>query len=355
MLMESWSPFYIDSFGNNKFGVTPNFDSLANDGLQFTNFYAVGQRSIEGIQASLTGLPPLIGIPNLGFGLEANNFPRIGNILKSKGYETIFMQSSRRRSFRVDAIARATGFEQYYGMEDMPMLLDYEGQKSTFGWDYESMMFLKSKLDAAKKPFFGFLFTGTTHAPYIRPAKDLVKYPHGSNNENGFLNTLHYSDWSLGEFMKAASKTSWFDDTIFIFIADHNYDAYRSFSYPERFHIPLVIYAPRLFKHRKIETVGSQSDISPTILDLLGINEPFATVGGSMFRKNDEFAYLCDKDSVGIITDRGYLSHSLKNRLDAGGFSQEIGADYNDRLEKKLLALDQVMYEMVTANKWGKQ
>ncbi|MBI4746485.1 MAG: sulfatase-like hydrolase/transferase, partial [Deltaproteobacteria bacterium] len=106
MLMESWSPFYIDSFGNNNFGVTPNFDRLANNGLQFTNFYAVGQRSIEGIQASLTGVPLLIGLPNLGLGLEASNFPKIGNILREKGYETIFMQSSRRRSFRVDAIAR---------------------------------------------------------------------------------------------------------------------------------------------------------------------------------------------------------------------------------------------------------
>ncbi|MBM2839051.1 MAG: Sulfatase protein, partial [Deltaproteobacteria bacterium] len=276
MLLESWSPFYIDSFGSNGFGVTPNFDRITRDGLQFTNFYAVGQRSIEGIQAVLTGVPPLIGLPNLGFGLEASNFPKVGDILREKGYETIFMQSSRRRSFRVDAIARATGFEYYYGMEDMPMLLDYSRQKSVFGWDYESMMFLKSKLDAAKKPFFGFLFTGTTHTPYIRPGNGLEKYPHGENSENGFLNTLHYSDWSLGQFMKAAAAAPWFDDTIFIFTADHNFDAFRSFQNPERSHTPLVIYSPKLFKHQTVSTIGSQADLAQTVLDLLGIKERFA-------------------------------------------------------------------------------
>ena len=350
MLMESWSPFYIDSFGNNGFGVTPNFDSLASQGLQFTNFYAVGQRSIEGIQASLTGVPPLIGLPNLGFGLEAGNFPKIGNILRDKGYETIFMQSSRRRSFRVDAIARATGFEYYYGMEDMPMLLDYSGQKSVFGWDYESMMFLKSKLDAAKKPFFGFLFTGTTHTPYILPGNGLEKYPHGENTENGFLNTLHYSDWSLGQFMKAAAAAPWFDDTIFIFTADHNFDAYRSFQNPERFHTPLVIYAPKLFKHQTVSTIGSQADLAPTVLDLLGIKERFATLGVSLFQKDDEFAYVCDKNYVGIITARGYLYHSLGNRLEARSFYGENSDDYLKRMEKKLLAIDQVTYDMIVNN-----
>ena len=350
MLMESWSPFYIDSFGNNNFGVTPNFDRLANNGLQFTNFYAVGQRSIEGIQASLTGLPPLIGLPNLGFGLEAGNFPKIGNILRDNGYETIFTQSSRRRSFRVDAIARATGFEYYYGMEDMPMLLDYSGQKSVFGWDYESMMFLKSKLDAAKKPFFAFLFTGTTHTPYIRPGNGLEKYPHGENTENGFLNTLHYSDWSLGQFMKAAAAAPWFDDTIFIFTADHNFDAYRSFQNPERYHTPLVIYSPKLFKHKTVSTIGSQADLAPTVLDLLGIKERFATLGVSLFQKDDEFAYVCDKNSVGIITARGYLYHSLGNRLEARSFYGEDSDDYLQRLEKKLLAIDQVTYEMIVNN-----
>ena len=350
MLMESWSPFYIDSFGNNNFGVTPNFDRLANNGLQFTNFYAVGQRSIEGIQASLTGLPPLIGLPNLGFGLEASNFPKIGNILRDNGYETIFTQSSRRRSFRVDAIARATGFEYYYGMEDMPMLLDYSGQKSVFGWDYESMMFLKSKLDAAKKPFFGFLFTGTTHTPYIRPGNGLEKYPHGENTENGFLNTLHYSDWSLGQFMKAAASAPWFDDTIFIFTADHNFDAFRSFQNPERYHTPLVIYSPKLFKHQTLSTIGSQADLAPTVLDLLGIKERFATLGVSLFQKDDEFAYVCDKNSVGIITARGYLYHSLGNRLEARSFYGEDSDDYLKRMEKKLLAIDQVTYEMIVNN-----
>ncbi len=352
VVLESWSPFYIDSFGHNSFGVTPNFDRLASEGLQFTNFYAVGQRSIEGIQAVLTGLPPIIGLPAIGFGLETSNFPKIGNVLKSHGYETIFIQTSKRRSFRMDAVARATGFDSYYGMEDIPMLIDYSGQKSSYGWDYEALMFMKSRLDPIKKPFFAFLFTGTTHMPYINPGKDHVRYTHDQNGENGFLNTLHYSDWSLGQFMEAAAKSAWFEDTIFIFTADHNLNAYRSFDYAERFHTPLIIYAPKLFGHRTIEHIGSQADIPPTILDMLGMKDRFATIGMSLFQKDDEFAYLCDKISIGIVSPRAYLSHSLSNRLESGFLHDNSGVDYLNRLERKLLALNQVMYDMITNNKW---
>ena len=350
ILLESWSPFYIDSYGKNGFGVTPNFDRLTKSGLKFTNFYAVGQRSIEGIQASLTGIPPLIGLPNLGFGLEAINFPRIGNMLKDNGYETIFIQSSRRRSYRTDAIARATGFNQYYGMEDMPMLLDYGSQNSTFGWDYESLMFLKSKLDDVKKPFFAFLFTGTTHAAYIRPGNGLDKYPHGDNTENGFLNTLHYSDWSLGEFLKKAESAPWFDNTIFIFTADHNI-MYRNLEVYEHFHIPFVIYAPKLFNGKEILTVGSQVDIAPTIIDMLGFNGNFPTYGASLFKKGDEFAYVSNKNAVGIITTDGFLFHSLGNRMESGSFNGGHSEEYLLRMEKKLLAIDQVMYEKIINNK----
>jgi len=350
MVLESWSPFYIDSFGNNGFGVTSNFDSLARDGLRFTRFYAVGQRSIEGIQASLTGIPPIIGIPNIGFGLEAVNFPKIGNTLGEHGYETIFIQTSKRRSFRMDAVARATGFQHYFGMEDIPMLLDYDNQTSTFGWDYEGMQFLKKQLESAKKPFFAFLFTGTTHVPYINPKNGLEKYHHDQNGENGFLNTLNYSDWSLGRFMEESSKMPWFDDTVFVFIADHNFDAYRNFGYPEMYHIPLLIYAPKIIQPGTSETIGSQIDIGPTILDILDIDDRFDSAGTSLFREKDEYAYFSDRNSIGIVTRNGHLIHSLKNRLEAAPSGDKT---YLDKLERKLLALDQVMYDMITGGKFG--
>ena len=77
VMLESWDPKYIDSFGAGNFKLTPNFDVLAAQGLKFDNFYAAGQRSIEGAQAALTGLPVLTGMPVIGSGLELSNISRL--------------------------------------------------------------------------------------------------------------------------------------------------------------------------------------------------------------------------------------------------------------------------------------
>ena len=134
--------------------------------------------------------------------------------------------------FQGNAIARATGFEYYYGMEDMPMLPDYSGQKSLFGWGLRIDDVPEIKTDAAKKPLSRSCLPA--HHPHTTAGKWAGKYPHGENTENGFLNTLHYSDWSLGQFMKTKAAAPWFDqDTIFIFTADHNFDvAQCSFQNP---------------------------------------------------------------------------------------------------------------------------
>lgn len=358
VLLESWGYEYIDSFGNNGYGVTPNFDAYAKEGIRFTNFYAASQRSIEGIQATLTGIPPLQGVPNIGIGLELSNFTKLGSIANKHGYRTIFIQSSNRRSYRVNAIASATGFEEYYGKEDMPILLDYINPDfAHFGWDYETFMLLKEKLDKQEKPFLAYLFTGTTHTPYpdLKNLGDHFQpYPHDPNTEKGYLNSLYYADWSLGQFMKAMRGKPWFDKTIFIFTADH-VPNYVKEDTNEKFHIPLLIYAPKIFEQQTIARVASQLDLMPTMLDLLGFSDNFSAIGESLFRKKESFAFVSSGDIVGIVTDKGYITHSLQNRLQTIDFENDLPETYFNRLEKRLLALDQITYELLEENRWAKE
>lgn len=84
VLLESWSGQYIDGFSDNHLGLTPNFEALAKDGLRFTNFYANGQRSIEGVTAMLTGIPSLPYSNVLGHGLELSNRTYLGGAGQSK-------------------------------------------------------------------------------------------------------------------------------------------------------------------------------------------------------------------------------------------------------------------------------
>ena len=355
VLLESWSFHYVDALAGGRFGVTPNFDALVKQGLAFTRAYSEGQRSIEGVQATLTGIPLLIGMPYLGKGLELTNVSRLGAIAQRHGYRTIFVQSSHRGSFRMDAIARAAGFAEYYGMEDIPILLDYpDPGAAAFGWDYDTFMFLSGKLAQTQGPFLAYVYTGTTHEPFTRLPARFEKRPHGSLTEDGFLNTLSYADWSLGEFMKMAAKADWFKDTFFVFVADHPIGKFGVQNTLDRFHVPLLIYAPGRIAPGANDVIASQLDLFPTLVDLLGFEEPFSALGDSLLRKQDGYAFVTAGSIVGLVGKEGFLTHSLKNRLDTGAAGPATPPPtYFDALEKKLLATDQVVYELLQSNRWA--
>ncbi len=333
VLLESWSAKYVDSFSNNTFGVTPNFDKLANNGLKFTNFFANGQRSIEGVSTLFTGIPMLPEFNTLGSGLELSNLSYLGNSAKQAGYSTLSMQSSARGSFRLGAISKLAGFEQYYGAEDIPDLaLETTKKTPSFGtWDNNMLSFYLDKINTLKAPFLSFAFTASTHAPFISPGKQWEKYQHDSNNILGYLNTLYYADDALGRFMEKAKKQTWFDDTIFIFTADHTV----GFSSDKRLfkgtgiktqkdrilegmRIPLLIYAPKIFKQAKvIDRLSSQADIFPTLTHLLGWQTPIATLSNSVFSTSSQpFALFRNGNIMGYINENGYVKHNLTSTLE---------------------------------------
>lgn len=167
ILLESWSYQYIDGLSGNNYGVTPFFDSIVEKSMVWSNAYAAGQRSIEGMQAVLTSVPLLEGRDTIGFGLEQNRLTKIAAEANRAGYNTVFMQTSKRRSFQVNAVAGSLGFDHYFGLEDFPEYKEYP-EESRFGWDHDGLSFFAEYLarpENQAKPYFGFFFTGTTHEP----------------------------------------------------------------------------------------------------------------------------------------------------------------------------------------------
>ncbi|MCV6609095.1 MAG: LTA synthase family protein [Campylobacterales bacterium] len=349
VMMESWTPKYIDSYSGKSLGITPNFDEIVKNGIKFENFYASGQRSIEGIQSALTGVPPIKGVPNLGFGLEISNVTKLGKMANDNGYETIFMQSSKRGSFYVDSIAKSLGFNKYFGMEDMPPILDYPDKKGAkFGWDYELYMKMFEEIDKTDKPFFGFMFTGTTHTPYPDLPKQFEKYEDNKKIES-FYNLMYYSDWSMGQFMEKAKKQKWFDNTIFIFTADHVMAHYQTGGFKDKFKIPFVIYAPKIFTPKVENKITTQLEIMPTIIDLLGFNNDFYSYTDSIFKEREHKAFVNEGGLFGVINDSGYMKHSYGNRLENIGKKESL-----DTMEKEILSITQVTSKLIKDNRWAK-
>ncbi|KGQ26792.1 LTA synthase family protein [Gallibacterium anatis] len=354
ILLESWSYKYIDGLAHRNYNVTPFIDSLIEKSMVWDNYYAAGKRSIIGIQAVLSSVPALNNHPVLGFGLELNKISRIGKILNDHQYRTIMMQTSNRRSFNVNSIANVLGFQEYYGKEDVPIIKKYPQEPPHFGWDYDSLQFLLNKLNETpkSKPFFAFLFTGSTHEPFADAGEAFHIYPHNQSNENGFLNTLRYSDWSLEQFMKAAEKQPWYNNTIFIFTADHTLNSLPSENLKEQFHIPLIVYSPDGSLSAKRESqFASQYDLFPTILDLLGIDTPISTFGQSLLhpKTTTPTLFVGNGQIIGMISPAGTATFLEQKQL-------SISND-NDELRQQILKFKQrvtLADMMLDNNQWAK-
>jgi phosphoglycerol transferase MdoB-like AlkP superfamily enzyme len=345
LMLESWGAIHIDAMRKHMnlpaLGVTPNFDSLAKNGRLYTHFYANGQRSIQGAAAVLAGMPTLPGMPFLGEGLEQNQQSFLGELAQSQGYETFFLQSSDRGSLRFDAIAARAGFSTYLGNEDIPELHEHKKAASTWGtWDHNTLQEANKRFAAARKPFLGYVFTSTSHIPWLIPDKRWKKYS-GDADIDKALNAIYYADWALGELIAAAKQAGYYDNTIFVLLADHASEFVENVeNAPNLFHIPLLIVGPGI-KSGIDERVGSQFDIMPTVMDLAGWSADYAGLGRSLIdnsRLNERAALGVRDNALTWITPKGWVSHDLTRRV---GTSNGLPNKDSDEMEQNLLAIYQ--------------
>lgn len=343
ILLEGWSYQYIDALAQGNYHTTPFIDALITKSKVWDNFYAAGQRSIIGIQAALTGTPALPYRPTIGFGLELNNISRIAKLAQQNHYQTLMMQTSNRRSYHLDGIARALGFQNYYGKEDIPIIRDYPQATPPFGWDYDSLLFMAEKLKQTREPFFAFLFTGTTHEPFANAGEEFLIYPHQEKGENGLLNTMRYSDWALEQFFQYAKTQAWYENTIFIISADHTYNAGNYANTKARYHIPFMIFDPQNPEGERIHRLSSQYDILPTLSALMNIKTPIASFGENLLDNPKERPIPIFQDNQTIIIFPDGSTQKIKNT---------INTEYKDPALIDILWRSQYADELLRQNQW---
>ncbi|WP_026803840.1 LTA synthase family protein [Aliarcobacter lanthieri] len=364
VLLESWGAEHIDGYTKYKeLNVTPYFKKLSDEGLKYTNFYANGYRSIYGITSIYTGVTLPSGFQYLGNGLELTNLSYLGKIAKNNSYSTIAMQSSNTRSYRIDSVSRLSGFDEFYGAEDIPNVEQVEDRRKpdTGTYDFNMFDFMHKKLNSQKEPFLSFMFTSTNHSDFHIPSSKFERYSPDLKNYNGYLNSLIYVDNAIERFIENVKKEPWFDNTIFIFTADHGYgNALDNIGrklrlndkpepYIEHYRIPLLIYAPKIFEPKVDDTLGSQNDIMPTIIDLLGFNNRFSSMGNSLFDDSvkNRFVYTFGGDQIGFIKDDCYIMYNYKNIVNTNCEDKKL------ILEKELKAIDSFEAYLLDKNKWA--
>ena len=151
----------------------------------------------------------------------------------------------------------------------------------------------------AGQKFFSFIMTTSNHRPFTYP-DGKIDIPSGEGRPGG----VKYADFAVGELIKNASTRPWFDDTIFVIIADHcARSGGKNEIDLENYHIPCIFYAPKILKPVTVEGLASQIDIAPTLFDLLNWQYESNFVGRSVFRSADNRAFVSNHLTLGYVKD----------------------------------------------------
>jgi len=243
-----------------------------------------------------------------------------------------------------------SGFTRYLGAEDIPATGHSTNITERGAWDHDTLQEANKLFVQAQKPFLGFVFTASTHLPFQSPGERWQKYPPDSL-ENRFLNSLYYADWALGEFIAAAKKAGYYDNTIFILTADHvSGFAGKSGDVPSLHHVPLLVIAPGL-KPGTSTRVGGQVDVIPTLAEIAGWRAPHASLGHSLLdtRNDATRGTLSVRGNViERIEANGWVAHDLTRRVSASPGTREGDLKV---METRLLAMYQVGHTLLLRNR----
>ena len=249
--------------------IMPNLNQLVKEGVVFTNLYAASDRTDRGIAAVLAGYPSLPGTSPLKYQKLTEKLAFVPYKLNAAGYSSEFyyggtLDFANYRSFLVQA-----GFDKMISDNDFPAA-ELESKWGAFDHVVFDRFLANTPNDDSN--FFKTILTLTSHEPFETPVAPVFS---GNDDETKFMNSLHYTDGAIGNFIKEAKTRKWWDNTLVIIIADHgsrmpgNSDLFDK----ARFHIPMIWLGGALTaRDTIIEDLASQTDLAATLLAQLDIN-----------------------------------------------------------------------------------
>ncbi|MDP4683651.1 MAG: LTA synthase family protein [Crocinitomicaceae bacterium] len=317
IILESWTSNAVGAL-NNGIGATPYFDKLSEKGLLFTNIYASGSTSEVGNASIFSGYPAL---PEVFLSMQPDKhrkIPSLNQELKKWNYTSHYLFSGDLKYGNIGGFFMDHGFDVVEDENDFPSGLKH-GKLNYYDEDLYKI-FLK-KINKTKEPFMHCAFTGSTHSPYDFPRKNSKKW---NGSEAAFMESMYYADECLNDFLTEAKTKPWYNNTIFVLVADHGHAApeIQNPSVSAFFKIPLLIYGEPLKKEyqgKKIDKIGSQSDIARTIAyQLKGDAEQFKWSKDLLNPQAPEFALHTVIRGYGWVSKQGNFTYNfdMSNNLD---------------------------------------
>lgn len=307
ILMESMSASFLHTLGQ-KEKVTPTLDSLYRCSWAFTQCYSAGIHTNHGITASLYSFPALMK-RNLMKGTVTPRRHGLPSVLKELGYHNMFFMTHESQYDNMNAFFRTNGYDDVYAQEDYPMSerVNAFGVSDHFLFEYGLNRI--NEVSKTDTPWMATLLTISNHPPYVIP--DWFK-PRSSDEE---LQIVEYADWCIGNFLAKARKESWYQNTLFVIMADHGKIVGQVDSeLPESYnHIPLIIFGPGVTPHLSHE-LATQVDVMPTVLGLLGAGYEFDGFGVNLLKASRDKVFYTADDQIAARDKGGRLVYMPATR-----------------------------------------
>lgn len=339
-ILESFTADVIEPLGGEK-GVTPSLNELCKEGILFDQFYSSGDRTDKGLISILSGYPaqPLTSI--VKYPGKTQRLPYLTHHLNRLGYTSSFVYGGDIDFANFRSYLTTCQFSHITTEDDFPD----EWNQSKWGvHDHYVVDRAFAECDTATSPFFKVVLTLSSHEPFDVPMTSAFS---GNDEASLFLNSCHYTDRSIGDFISKAKQSSWWKNTVVMFVADHGHRLPRHtvIREKERFRIPFLITGGAVRKDSVIHTLSGQTDIANTLLGQLGHPS-----GDFRFSKNilsidtRPFAAYFFNDGYGFLTPEAYIiydntSNQLLRKTGAGekeieiskSYQQILYSDYNKR------------------------
>jgi arylsulfatase A-like enzyme len=327
---------------------SPNIDNLVKEGVMFEKAFSCATTTYPSLTTIFSGKYPLShGIVKLEEGkklyrsalrIDETETVFLPEILQSEGYTTM----------AIDWLGRwlKRGYDYYSGIVGPRQLMLYSLIRKLTVKSFPTSFLLKiqhflqrHKINAEiitdkaidliernhKKRFFLFLHYWDTHVPYNPPGHHIEKFidsDYGNDqsveevlgqlkpNSKWYLRkrimsdtktinevlarydgAISYVDAEIGRLIEALKHHGVFDDTFIILTSDHGeslteHDIYFNHHglYDVTIHVPLILKHPHFPKNKRVKSLVQHTDITPTILESLGIkNNHFGFDGKSLY------------------------------------------------------------------------
>lgn len=310
--IESYSADFMKAYGNEQ-NLTPFLDSLATKSLMFTNLYAVGNRTVRGLEAVTLCFPPTAGESVVKREDNKNKFST-GNIFKQKGYNVKFLYGGDAFFDNMEDFYTGNG----YGIVDKKT---FTPEEITFAnvWGvcdedmYNKAIKVMNGEAKQNKPFFNHIMTVSNHRPFTYP-NNKIDIPGDAKSRDG---GVKYTDFAMKKFFEMASKQPWFANTVFVILADHCASSAGKTELPvDKYRIPAMIYSPGFIQPQKYTNLMSQIDIMPTVFGLLNFNYQSKFYGQDVLKPDYKpRALIATYQDLGLIKDNVLTVISPKQQV----------------------------------------